>query len=218
MNKKNFSKIVLAILKSEFPEVFTPLNHSSAYQLLVAAILSPQTPDTTTNKVTPKLFKNYSTPKLLSEANIKEIELIIQIVNYHKTKARHLIKMAKILEEKFDGKVPSKLSDLITLPGVGRKVGNVIVSEWFARKNNAEPEGIVIDTHVKRVAFRLGLTKATDPLKVEKDLMKIFPKSEWVDLSLRFIFHGRKTCKSQNPLCNVCPLKKTCPKKGVKTK
>ncbi len=216
MSKKDYQNQVLKILKSEFPEVKTPLKHNSAFQLLVATVLSPQTLDSTTNKVTPAIFKKYPNPKLLANANLDQLENEIKIVNYYKTKAKNLKKMAQILLQKFNGVVPSNLNNLIELPGVGRKVANVIISEWFFKTQNIEPEGIVVDTHVKRVSFRLGLTKETDPYKVEKDLNKQFPKNEWADLSLRFIFHGRKTCKAKNPLCSSCPLKNICPQKGLK--
>lgn len=214
MIKKEYLNQILITLKREFPEVKTPLEHNSAFQLLVATILSPQTLDSTTNKVTPALFKKYSNPKLLANANLNELEKEIRIVNYYKTKAKNLKKMAQILLQKFKGVVPSNLNNLIELPGVGRKVANVIISEWFSKKDNINPQGFVVDTHVKRVAYRLGLTRESDPYKVEKDLNRKFPKNEWVDLSLRLIFHGRKTCKSKNPLCSICPLKNICPKKG----
>jgi endonuclease III len=216
MNKNEVALKSVEILRKEFPNVETPLNHKNVFQLLVGTILSPQTPDETTNKVTPEVFKKYPTVYDLVKANVQDLEKMIKNVNYNKTKAKHLVNMAKMLIEKFNGEVPKTLEELIELPGVGRKVGNVVLSEWFARRGEAEPEGFVVDTHVKRVSFRLGLTKETDPSKVEKDLLKLFPKSEWIEQPLRFIFHGKKKCKSQKPLCEKCPLKDICPRIGVK--
>jgi len=204
------------ILAKEFPVVETPLIHNSAFQLLIATMLSAQTLDTTTNKVTPELFKKYPTVYDLAKADPQDVEKYIRIINYHRTKARNLVKTANILIERFNAQVPHKMEELIELPGVGRKIANVVISEWFSRKDgHISPEGFVVDTHVKRVSFRLGLTKQTDPKKIEQDLMKAFPNDKWVDTSLRLIFQGRKTCKSQVPLCSKCPLREICPRNGV---
>lgn len=195
------ANIILNQLKKEYPIVRTPLNHSSAFELLVATILSPQTMDITTNKVTPNLFEKYPTPEKLSVADYDELDQMIKLVNYHKTKARNLIKTARLLVENFNSQVPMKMQDLITLAGVGRKVANVIISEWFVLNEGIEPEGFVVDTHVIRVSNRLGFVNSKDPYQVEKALMDLIPKSEWPDTSLRFIFHGRNTCKPKPHLC-----------------
>jgi endonuclease-3 len=204
MNSK--PKKILEQLKKEYPTVDTPLIHRSAFELLVATILSAQTLDSTVNKVTPNLFSKYPNPTSLSNSVVKQVESIIKPVNYYKTKAENIIKMARILVEQYDSKVPSSISSLINLPGVGRKTANVVLSEWFVKKGLSEPQGIVVDTHVARTARRLGLTKNKDPKKIEQDLMKIFPKKEWGDVSLRFIFHGRFRCKARKPLCSDDPF------------
>jgi len=210
------AELVNELLTKEFPQVETPLIHSSAYELLIATILSAQTPDVTTNKVTPELFKKYPDVASLSKADLSEVTEIIRRVNYNKTKARNLIKTANIIICNFNSEVPYTMDELTSLRGVGRKVANVVISEWFVRRTDfVEPVGFVVDTHVKRVSYRLGLTKNTDPVKIEKDLMKTFPKENWVEVSLRFIFHGRKTCKSQNPACESCPLRDICPQIGL---
>lgn len=216
MNAKLQAQKVEKILEKEFPTVDTPLIHKNAFELLIGVMLSPQTLDTTTNKVTPALFAQYPNAAELAKADPLEIEPIIRLVNYHKTKAKNLVKAANILVEKFNGEVPRTMEELILLPGVGRKVANVVISEWFARHEGAEPEGFVVDTHVLRTSYRLGTTKNTNATKVEQDLMKAYSKDKWVDASLRLIFHGRKTCKSQSPLCSKCPLQDICPKRGVK--
>lgn len=216
MNAKLQAQKVEKILEKEFPTVDTPLIHKNAFELLIGVMLSPQTLDTTTNKVTPALFAQYPNAFELAKADPLEIEPIIRLVNYHKTKSKNLVKAANILIEKFNGEVPRTMEELILLPGVGRKVANVVISEWFARHEGAEPEGFVVDTHVLRTSYRLGTTKNTNATKVEQDLMKAYSKDKWVDASLRLIFHGRKTCKSQSPLCSKCPLQDICPKRGVK--
>lgn len=208
--------IVNSLLKKEFVAVSTPLTHSNAFNLLVAVVLSAQTLDNTVNKVTPRLFLRYPTPLDLANANVEDVMSLIKIVNYYKTKSKNIILLAKSLVENFNSQVPSTIKDLITLPGVGRKTANVVINEWFTKADKSKlPEGFVVDTHVKRVAYRIGLTNNSDPLKVEQDIIKILPQKEWDDFALRLIFHGRKTCKSQNPSCISCPLKDVCLKKGV---
>ncbi len=219
---KQIAKIVAEQLKKEYPEVETPLLHSNVFELLVATILSPQTTDEVTNKVTPLLFAKYNSPEILANANIEDVEKIIKVLNYYKTKARNLIKTARMLIDKFDSKVPHTLQDLLTLPGVGRKIGNVIISEWYGKKptkidskndmystiprGTLLPEGFVVDTHVLRVTRQMGLTKNEDPKKVEQDLMKLFPREEWNDMSLRFIFHGRQVNQARNPKYHEHPF------------
>lgn len=215
MYRKLQAQKVEVELEKEFPTVDTPLLHKNAYELLVAVMLSTQTLDVTTNKVTPALFAQYPTVQDLANANPKDIEPLIRVINFHKTKSLNLVKAANIILENFSGEIPKTMQDLISLPGVGRKVANVVISEWFARHEGAAPVGFVVDTHVLRTSYRLGLTDKKDPTKVEQDLMKAYSKDKWVDGSLRLIFHGRKTCKAPTPLCSKCPLKDFCPKNGV---
>lgn len=227
LSPKQKAGVISEILKLEYPEVSTPLHHSNAFELLVSVMLSAQTLDSYVNKVTPKLFEKYPNVDSLANANTSDIEKIIQGVNYYKTKAKHLVQMAQMLLEKFGGAVPSRMEELTTLPGVGRKTANVVINEWWVSSASFSeappsappppsllpkgegrilPEGFVVDTHVKRVAKRLGLTSEEDPLKIEQDLMKIFPREEWPDMSLRLIFHGRYRCKAKNPKCKDDPV------------
>ncbi len=223
MTKKELATEVNKRLTKEFPDPQTPLYHKNAFELLIAVILSTQTLDLTTNKVTPALFAKYPTVYDLAKADPMEVDKYIKVINYHRTKSKNLVKTANMLIDRFEGKVPRTMDQLIELPGVGRKVANVVISEWFVKHpedsvgggDKAEPVGFVVDTHVKRVAHRLGLTKNTDPAKVEVDLMKTFPKDDWVDGSLRLIFHGRKTCIARRPKCEICPLRDICPKIDV---
>ncbi len=187
------------LLAEDYPVVYTPLNHKNEFELLIATILSPQTKDETTNIVTKELFEKYPTAEKLSKADPEEIKQIIRLVNYHKTKAQRIINASQMLLDEFNGEVPRKMQDLIKLPGVGRKVANVVINEWFVKKGLADPDGFVIDTHVLRVSKKLGLTKNTSPDKVEKDLMQLFPKEDWDKVSLRMIFHGREWSQAKNP-------------------
>jgi len=194
------------LLKRDFPVVETPLDHKDAFTLVVAVALSAQTLDTTVNKVSPALWQKYPTIKDLANANVKDVEEIIRLVNFYHNKSRNMIALAQTVISNFNGEVPNKMEDLITLPGVGRKTANVVINQWFAKgKQKGIPQslpiGFVVDTHVKRVAKRLKLTKNTDPVKVELDLMKLFPQAEWDDVGLRMIYHGRTRCTAKNPKC-----------------
>jgi len=225
MIKLDRTKKVLELLKRDYPKVKTPLYHQTIFQLTVATILSAQTLDASVNKVTPMLFAKYPTAVEMSQANPLDIEKIIRIVNYHKTKSVRLVEMGKRVLSNFNGKIPNTINELITFPGVGRKVANVVIAEWFAQpvmerinwpldplpgyiENRSQindtvilSEGFVVDTHVIRTANRLGLTNHKDPKKIEQDLMKIFPRSEWNSASLRLIFHGRLRCKARDNQC-----------------
>ena len=220
MKSKERIEIITKLLKRDYPDVVTPLLHQSAHQLLIATMLSAQTLDATVNKVTPKLFEKYKLIEDFANVNIDEFSKDINSVNYFKTKARNVLLMANMVIKEFDGIIPHTIENLTKLPGVGRKTANVLISEWYAKPytkrgnpfliNTKEdiivlPEGFVVDTHVLRSAKRLGLTKNSKPEKVEKDLMEIFPREEWNDMSLRLIFHGRYRCKSQNPQCYLDP-------------
>lgn len=230
MTLKNFAHKILAQLKIDYPYVDTPLIHKNAYELLIATMLSPQTNDETTNKATPKLFSTYPDVYALAKADQSHVEDIIHFINYYKTKAGRIIKAAQLLIDNFDGEVPSTMDELISLPGVGRKVANVVICEWFAKpapdedeklrrrshglpqleKDDSfkpiDPVGFVIDTHVLRVSQRLHLTKHKTPEKVEQDMMKLFPKEEWVGTSLRMIFHGRQWSQAKNPMYEKHPV------------
>jgi endonuclease-3 len=181
------------------------LKHENPYQLLVATILSAQSTDETVNRVTPAVFARYPTPADLANANPEELEKLIYPTGFFRSKAKSLIGMAQVLEERFGGEVPSDLEDLVTLPGVGRKTANVIRSVAFGLP------GLPVDTHVARVVRRLKLTNETDPVKIEHDLNAIVEPDEWGALSLRLILHGRQVCKARKPRCDICLLNDICP-------
>jgi endonuclease III len=195
-------------LAEEYPGTATELcalDHSNPYELLVATILSAQTTDERVNMVTPAVFARYPRPADLAAADPAELETIIQSTGFFRNKTRSLIGMAAALVERFDGVVPHKLSDLVTLPGVGRKTGNVVRSVALG-----EP-GLPVDTHVLRLSRRLGLTRQTDPVKVELELNPMVRADERGALSLRLILHGRRVCTSRKPRCDACVLADICP-------
>ena len=203
--KKQKVQFIIKTLSKIYPNPQTPLYHNNIFELFVAVLLSAQMQDARLNKILPHLFKKFPTPKSFANASLTEIEQAIKGVNYYRTKAKHLKQACEIIVNKFNGKVPDNLPDLMSLPGVGKKTANVILNEGFGI-----PSGIVVDTHVKRVANRLGLTKNTDPKKIEEDLKKIVPKKYWRNFSLWLIFHGRNVCKAKNPKCEECPLRNIC--------
>jgi endonuclease-3 len=181
------------------------LHHRSPFELLEATILSAQCTDVRVNMVTPELFGTYPTPEALAGAEPGRLEEIIKSTGFFRAKARSLVGMARALVERFDGEVPEALEDLVTLPGVGRKTGNVVRSVAFGLP------GLPVDTHVGRCARRLGLSAETDPVKVERDLNAIVPPAERGAFSLRLILHGRATCVARSPRCGICPLADICP-------
>ena len=192
-------------LAAEYPEAICELDHTNAFQLLVATILSAQCTDARVNMVTPALFRRYPTPDQLAGANPADVEDLVRSTGFYQNKTRNLIGMAHALLDRFGGEVPTDLGDLVTLPGVGRKTGNVVRSLAFGLP------GLPVDTHVGRLAKRLGLTVEDDPVKVEHELNAFLPPSEWGDFSLRTILHGRRVCDAKNPKCGLCVLEDICP-------
>lgn len=209
--KKTDLAPVLAELKKLYPKVIIPLNHKNAWELLMAVILSAQCTDARVNQITPNLFKKYPTPQALAAADIKDVEEIIHSAGFYHSKALSLIESSKRICEVYGGKVPQSMKELLTLRGVARKTANVLLGDYFGT-----PEGVVVDTHVKRLSFRLGFTKQTDPVKIEQDLMKLIPRDRWQWIGIALILHGRSTCPARKPLCGQCPLAPWCPKNGVK--
>jgi len=193
-----------------YPDVRCPLRHADAFQLLVATILSAQATDAKVNEITPALFRRFPTPKALAEADVAEVEELIRPINFYRTKARHLVALARALVERFGGRVPERMEDLTSLPGVGRKTANVVRLELFGAT-----DGIVVDTHVRRVAQRLGLTTHDDPDRIEQDLLALVPPEERRAFSLRLIQHGRTLCTARIPRCNACDLRDLCPSARV---
>jgi endonuclease-3 len=196
---------VVRRLAQEYPEARCALVHRNPYELLVATILSAQSTDVMVNKVTPALLERYPTPAELAAANPDELEGLIHPTGFFRSKARSLVGMAAALEERFGGEVPTDLDDLVTLPGVGRKTGNVVRSVAFGLP------GLPVDTHVKRLSGRLRLTNEADPDRIEADLNAMVPPEERGDLSLRLIEHGRLVCHARQPRCEVCVLADICP-------
>ncbi|HET9730117.1 MAG TPA: endonuclease III [Acidimicrobiia bacterium] len=196
---------VVERLRAEYPDAHCALHHSNAYELLVATILSAQCTDERVNMVTPALFKRYPTPRDLAHADPGELETLIQSTGFFRSKAKNLIAMAMGVEDRYDGEIPVPLDDFVTLPGVGRKTGNVVRSVWFG-----EP-GLPVDTHVTRLSGLLKLTNETDPVKIEHDLGSMVPPEEWGPLSLRLIEHGRRVCIARRPKCGECVLNDMCP-------
>ena len=196
------------LLTELYPDVKCALDHKNAYELLVATILSAQSTDMRVNMVTPTLFAKYPTPHDLAAADQAEVEELVQSTGFFHSKAKNIIGMAQAVVAHFDGEIPVALDDLVTLPGVGRKTGNVVRSVWFQ-----EP-GLPVDTHVTRLSARLKLTAETDPVKIELDLDSMLPPEEWGDFSLRLIEHGRRVCDAKRPRCSTCVLAGICPSAG----
>lgn len=201
---------IFARLKRAYPDAHTELDHETPLQLLIATILSAQCTDKRVNMVTPLLFKTYPTAQSLADARQEELEEIIKSTGFFRNKSKSLIALGKALVERHNGEVPDSMDALVKLPGVGRKTANVILGNAFGKN-----EGIVVDTHVGRLSLRLGLTKETDPIKVEQDLMPLFPQEDWAMLAHVLIFHGRRVCDARVPKCEICVLNDICPSSRV---
>jgi endonuclease-3 len=197
-------------LAEHYPQAHCALDFKTPFQLLVATILSAQCTDKRVNMVTPALFKRYRTPAALAAAKPEELEELIKSTGFFRSKTKSLIGMATAVAEQHDGRVPDELDALVKLPGVGRKTANVVLGNAFDKN-----EGVVADTHVGRVSGRLGLTKETDPVKVEQDLMRLFPRDRWTMLAHLLIEHGRTICDARRPKCEVCFLNDICPSSTV---
>ncbi len=208
INKR--AKKIYSSLNKTYPNAKCSLDFRNPWQLLVATILSAQCTDKRVNMVTPALFKTFSTPERMARAPLSVIEKHIRSTGFYRNKAKSLKGSAEKIVKDFDGHVPQTLEELITLPGVARKTANVVLGVAF-HKN----EGVVVDTHVKRLSHRMGLTKHTDPTKIEKDLMLLFPQKKWMHLSHLFIAHGRAMCKAPKPFCSTCPVRNICPSATV---
>jgi len=198
-------KAILDALRKTYPNVVCALTHKNAFELTIATILSAQTTDVGVNKATPELFRMYPTPKKLAEAPILEIERLIKTTGFYRAKAKNIQGAARVLVERFGGKVPETVEEMIELPGVARKTANVVLGSWFGIAS-----GVVVDTHVLRLSRRLELTKNTEPVKVEMDLQKVIPQDRWIQFSHELIHHGRQVCIARKPRCVDCSLEKLC--------
>ena len=197
---------VTSRLKAEYPDARTELDWSNPLELLVATILSAQTTDVQVNRVTERLFSKYRTAEDYADSTPDELEEDIRPTGFYRNKARSLRTMASALVEEHGGEVPRTMSELVALPGVGRKTANVVLGNAFGVN-----EGIVVDTHVRRVSGRLGLTESSDPVKIEQELMRLVPERDWTIFSHLLILHGRRTCKARKPDCPNCILNDICP-------
>ncbi len=206
-------KAVYQLLARHYPGAATALQFNSPIEILVATVLSAQCTDARVNAVTRELFKKYRTVRDYATADQKEFEQEIRSTGFYRNKAKNIISAAKLIQQKFGGKVPDAMDDLITLPGVARKTANIVL--WNAYRKIA---GIAVDTHVTRVAFRLGLTSNTGPVKIEQDLMKLYDRQRWPHVTNLLISHGRAVCQAKKPKCRECFLFSLCGKRGVDRK
>ena len=197
-------------LARAYPDAHCALDFTDPFQLTVATILSAQCTDKRVNMVTPELFRRYPAPADLAAADPADVEAIIKSTGFFRAKTKSLIGMATAVDEKHGGKIPADMDSLVALPGVGRKTANVVLGNAFDTN-----EGVVVDTHVTRVSQRLALTRRTDPVKIEQDLIKLFPRESWTMLSHLFIEHGRQICVARTPKCESCPLSDICPSSRV---
>ena len=196
------------LLAQTYPDAHVELDFQTPYQLLVATVIAAQTTDIAVNKITPELFARYPTPAALAGANPDDLERIIHSLGFFRAKTRSLLGLANALVERFNGEVPNKLSDLVTLPGVGRKTANVVLGSAFGIP------GITVDTHFGRLSRRFGWTTATNPDQVEKDVGELFEKKDWILLSQLLIWHGRRVCFARKPNCWDCSIATLCPSYG----
>jgi endonuclease-3 len=203
------ARAVVEGLRAAYPEITIPLDHQTPFQLLAAIILSAQCTDARVNQATPALFARAPDAATMAAADPAEIERLIYSTGFFRAKARSLIGMAQAVVDRFDGEIPDRMEDLLTLPGVGRKTANVILGQSFGIP------GIAVDTHVLRVSRRLGLTESTDPVRVERDLAALWRRREWSDASMRLIYHGRQVCVARSPRCDQCIFATFCPSRVV---
>jgi endonuclease-3 len=210
MDKSERVKALLKGLRKLYPDAHCELDYKSPLELLIAVILSAQCTDVRVNKTTKALFKRYKTAAEYAAADPAELESIIRSCGFYRMKAKSIKETARLILTEFDGKVPDTMDELLSLRGVARKTANVVLGEVYGK-----PEGVVVDTHMKRLSWRFGLTEEEDPVKVERDLASVVPKKDWVFWSHAVIWHGRRVCKAVNPACDACTLRKDCPQRGV---
>jgi endonuclease-3 len=208
--KKKRAKKIIALLKKAYPEAKCSLDHKNPLQLIVSTILSAQCTDKRVNLVTPDLFVRFKTAKDYAEAGLPELEKYVRTTGFYRNKAKSLKGLGQALLEKHGGQVPKTMEELVHLPGVGRKTANVVLGTGYGIAS-----GVVVDTHVSRIAARLGLSPASNPEKMEKHLMEVIPKKDWILFPHQIIHHGRAVCKAQRPNCPGCVLNRVCPSSTV---
>lgn len=204
MNKEKAIEII-KILKNTYPDAKCSLDFTTPFEMLIAVILSAQCTDERVNKVTPSIFFKYNTPKDFVDMPVEKLEQLIYPCGFYKNKAKNIKLTAEIIQNKFNGEVPSTMDELMSLPGVGRKTANVVMLEAFNL-----PQGIAVDTHAKRISNKIGFSNKKDPELIEKDLLKVIPKEYYKDVNHLLVWHGRKTCVARNPHCEECTVKKLC--------
>lgn len=211
MRKKDRALEIYSRLKKRYPSPEPMLDWTNAWELLVATALAAQCTDERVNKVTPVFFEKWPTIQDVADADVTEIEDVVRSTGFFRNKAKNLKAAAQRVMTEYGGEVPKTMAELITLGGVARKTANIVLSNAYDIH-----EGIAVDTHVKRLTFRMGLTTNTDPVRIEKDLMPLYPKETWGDVNHFLVFYGREVCPARSPKCTECELNDICPKKGVK--
>lgn len=211
MKKKEHAAEIYDRLSQRYPEPKPALDYTTPWELLVATALSAQCTDQRVNMVTPVFFEKWPTIQQAADADVAEIEQVVRSTGFFRNKAKNLKAAATRIMEVYDGEVPQSMAELITLGGVARKTASIVLSNAFGIN-----EGIAVDTHVKRLAFRMGLTTKTDPIQIEKDLMPLYPQDQWGHINHYLVFFGREICPARKPKCEECNLNDICPKKGVK--
>jgi endonuclease-3 len=209
LRKKARAKAIYRILTKNYPNVRCELDYKNPHQLLVATVLSAQCTDKRVNQTTPALFKKYNSIKKMAAADIKDLQQLVKSTGFYRAKAKNIKNLSQKILIDFNGKVPSNIEDLVTLPGVGRKTANVVLGHGF------NIPGITVDTHFGRLSRRFGWSNQKDPVKVEFEVAKLIPQSQWTNLSQRLIWHGRRVCHSRKPACGACAIAKLCPSYGV---
>ena len=204
------TRIIIRLLRKEYPTIRTTLEYKTPFQLLIATILSAQCTDKKVNEVTKSLFRRYAKAEDFARAGQQQLEQVIRPTGFFRNKSKNIIGASKKICEQYKGMVPDSMPRLLTLPGVARKTANIVLSSAFKKA-----EGIAVDTHVKRLSNRLGLSSQTNPDKIEKDLLEIVPRKDWIDCNYLLVNHGRKICKARKPLCPVCILKDLCPSQST---
>lgn len=204
--KKQRALEILVRLKRLYPDAPCTLNYETPVQLLVATMLSAQCTDARVNQVTPALFSRFPDVKALAKADLTELENLVRSTGFYRNKAKNIQATCRILLQEFGSQVPPSMEQLLTLPGVARKTANVVLAHAFGIHS-----GVTVDTHVKRLSYRLGLTEHTDPIQIERDLIRLLPSEDWENFSIRLIYHGRAICKARNPACQACLIADLCP-------
>lgn len=201
---------IVVRLRTLYPDPEPALVHSSAYELLVATVLAAQCTDARVNTVTPEFFRRWPDPASLARADVAQVEAVVHSTGFFRQKAKNLVAAARLMAERHGGAVPDSMATLTTLPGVARKTANIVLSNALGKN-----EGIAVDTHVRRLAFRLGLTVSTNPIIIERDMMLLLPREDWGIVNHLLVLHGRAVCKARRPRCDLCVLGDICPRLGL---